>query len=160
MTVQRWAIYRMNENSRKKAIFRFLILQAIAAIVLLIAEGKLQLHSAYVYAYIGVFFIELYAFSKLEDAFITLPESIYKYQQIYENGIDANASIVGIESTDDSSEFGSTYIFTLSINEPPTVFTIEKELMGKQVHDMRQLTTLPIRYLPNTKEAIILSELL
>lgn len=150
----------MSAHNRTNAIYKFLLVQVIIAIIVLMAEWYLRPYSAYVYTYIAVFLLELYAFSRLEDAVITMPESIVKYQQIYENGIDATASIIRIESTDDSSEFGSTYIFTLSIGEPPTVFTIEKELMGTQAHDMRQLTTLPIRYLPNTKDAIILFELL
>src|SRR5690606_27407761 len=135
----------LNYMSKKKAIRNFLIWQGIIALVLGI--GVFYLDSVYTYAV--VFFIELLAFSRLENALVVMPESIEKYTKIYENGIDATASVIGIERTNSVTEFGQYYVFTHELENPPLVLRVEEEGMDSQPHIIK-LKKLPIRYLPET----------
>src|SRR5690606_39711638 len=110
-------------SKKVKAIKTFLIWQVVVALVLLIGFWYLQSD----YAFLVVFFIELYAVSKLEDGLITLPESVIRYENIYENGTDAIASVVNIESTGRVSESGGYYIFTVALDTPSVELVIEAE---------------------------------
>lgn len=142
----------MDKSSKKSAIKKFLIWQVVVAFVLLVGFWYFRSN----YSLIAIFFIELYAVSKLEDGLITLPDSVTRFSKIYENGIDASASVVNIKSTGRVTESGEYYIFTVALKEPPVEFIIEEMITDSELY-IRDLTTLPVRYLPDTLEAIILS---
>lgn len=143
----------MDKVSKKTAIKNFLMLQIVVAL-LLIAELSYFKSN---YLYIAIFFIELYAVSRLENRLIKLPDSVNRFNRIYENGTDATASVIKIESTGRVSESGEYYIFTLALKKPRAQLIIEEEIMDSQLY-IKELTVLPVRYLPDTMEAIILSE--
>lgn len=88
---------------------------------------------------------------------ITLPDSVTRFSNIYDNGTDARARVLNVERTGRVTDFGEYYIFTVTIKEPPVELIIEEEIMDSQLY-IRSLSTLPIRYLPDTMEAIIVSE--
>ncbi|MGH8811985.1 MAG: hypothetical protein ACREXO_08270 [Advenella sp.] len=142
----------MDKSSKKSAIKKFLIWQVVVAFVLLVGFWYFRSN----YSLIAVFFIELYAVSKLEDGLITLPDSVTRFSKIYKNGIDASASVVNIKSTGRVTESGEYYIFTVALKEPPVELIIEEMITDSELY-IRDLTTLPVRYLPDTLEAIILS---
>ncbi|RZT94475.1 hypothetical protein EV681_2895 [Advenella incenata] len=142
----------MDKSSKKSAIKRFLIWQVVVALVLLVGFWYLRSD----YSFVVVFFIELYAVSKLEDGLITLPASVIRYQNIYENGTDAIASVIKVEGTGRVTESGAYYIFTVVLEAPPVELVIEEEILDSQVC-ISNLSTIPVRYLPDTMEAIILT---
>lgn len=142
----------MNKISKKSAIKTFLVWQVVVALVLLVGFWYLRSD----YSFVVIFFIELYAVSKLEDGLITLPESVIRYQNIYENGTDAIASVIKVESTGRVTESGAYYIFTVVLEAPPVELVIEEEITDSQLY-ISNLSTLPVRYLPDTMEAIILT---
>ncbi len=143
----------MNKPSKNTAIKRFLIWQIVVAFILLVGLWHFQSN----YSLIAVFFIELYAVSKLEDGLISLPDSVTRFSKIYRNGTDAIASVINIRSTGRVTESGEYYIFTVALKEPPAELIIEEMITDSELY-IRDLTTLPIRYLPDTLEAIIMSE--
>jgi hypothetical protein len=143
----------MDKSSKKSAIKKFLIWQVVVAFVLLVGFWYFRSN----YSLIAVFFIELYAVSRLEDGLITLPDSVTRFSNIYDNGTDARARVLNVERTGRVTDFGEYYIFTVTIKEPPVELIIEEEIMDSQLY-IRSLSTLPIRYLPDTMEAIIVSE--
>jgi len=143
----------MDKVSKKTAIKKFLMLQIVVALLLTAELWYFKSN----YLYIAIFFIELYAVSRLENRLIKMPDSVNRFNRIYENGTDATASVIKIESTGRVTESGEYYIFTLALKKPRAQLIIEEEIMDSQLC-IKELTTLPVRYLPDTMEAIILSE--
>lgn len=143
----------MDKVSKKTAIKKFLMLQIVVALLLTAELWYFKSN----YLYIAIFFIELYAVSRLENRLIKMPDSVNRFNRIYENGTDATASVIKIESTGRVTESGEYYIFTLALKKPRAQLIIEEEIMDSQLY-LKELTTLPVRYLPDTMEAIILSE--
>lgn len=143
----------MDKVSKKTAIKKFLMLQIVVALLLTAELWYFKSN----YLYIAIFFIELYAVSRLENRLIKMPDSVNRFNRIYENGTDATAAVIKIESTGRVTESGEYYIFTLALKKPRAQLKIEEEIMDSQLY-IKELTTLPVRYLPDTMEAIILSE--
>lgn len=143
----------MDKVSKKTAIKQFLMLQIVVALLLTAELWYFKSN----YLYIAIFFIELYAVSRLENRLIKMPDSVNRFNRIYENGTDATASVIKIESTGRVTESGEYYVFTLALKKPRAQLIIEDEITDSQLY-IKELATLPVRYLPDTMEAIILSE--
>lgn len=143
----------MDKVSKKTAIKKFLMLQIVVALLLTAELWYFKSN----YLYIAIFFIELYAVSRLENRLIKMPDSVNRFNRIYENGTDATASVIKIESTGRVTESGEYYVFTLALKKPRAQLIIEDEITDSQLY-IKDLTMLPVRYLPDTMEAIILSE--
>ncbi|ETF04679.1 hypothetical protein W822_02180 [Advenella kashmirensis W13003] len=143
----------MDKVSKKTAIKKFLMLQIVVALLLTAELWYFKSN----YLYIAIFFIELYAVSRLENRLIKMPDSVNRFNRIYENGTDATASVIKIESTGRVTESGEYYVFTLALKKPRAQLIIEDEITDSQLY-IKELATLPVRYLPDTMEAIILSE--
>lgn len=91
----------------------------------------------------------------LESAIFKLPDSVTRYDFIYKNGIDADAQVVSIERSDDVTDTGRYYYFKLRLDSPSILFSIKGEVKDSFAN-IDQYKKLPIRYLPNTREAIVL----
>lgn len=108
------------------------------------------------YLYILPFLIQLAVFSTIEKVFITLPESVKKYDYIYENGSDRNATVIDIEPTGDKTDSGQYYTFTLSLEGENAPIVIRDHVLSGWEGDVLSRSSLPIRFLPKTGAGIIL----
>lgn len=126
--------------------------ELLAALLVLITYG-FQLSE---YLYILPFLIQLAVFSTIEKVFITLPESVQKYDYIYENGSDRNATVIHIEPTGDKTDSGQYYTFTLALEGENAPIVIRDHVLSGWEGDVLSRSSLPIRFLPQTREGIIL----